>query len=111
MVKGFDPTQSDPTTAFLNYLFAIFHKPSPLSPTYAAECAKKWIGDPTTKTSQLYLQLKDRPTKPKIIMQRHCSKPLFSYLPSDGDEFFPAYQREEEIHLCLNNIQNKIELK
>lgn len=45
------------------------------------------------------------------MLNNHCPPALLSVSPYEGDEHFPAYQKDENIYMCLNRIKNKIELK
>lgn len=46
-MKGFDPEKSDPAKRFLDYLFAAYHAPSPLSPAHAHQLISHWLASPS----------------------------------------------------------------
>lgn len=112
MVKGFDTTSSDFSKRVLDSLFSLFdpHRVQ-LSPEKATSYIQEWLLS-RTSTSEIYSQFEHLTMKPSIALHQQCPKPLFiSSTPYDGDTYFGAYEEGATIHICLNNIRNKIELK
>ena len=110
MVKGLDPTQTDPTKYALDYIFGFMENPFRVSIDDAHKQILHWLKH-SHSTSNIYQSFQDLDVKPIINLRSKCYSNFISWIPQQNDDTFPASQQGHEITLCMNRIKNKIELK
>lgn len=109
MVKGYDPTKSDFSSLFMNYLFEIWNANPSISLSQSEKYVKYWLEN-SEYSSKIYQAFKAINIKPQIKLKKKCNLSK-EQLIDEADEHFPTTSNEDEITMCLDNVRNKVELK
>ena len=109
MVKGYDPTQTDPAAILLDRFASLFTSPHLISLPEAQKHVFHWLSH-SSYTANIYRSFRDISMRPTVKLVKKCnlSKGTFKDI---ADEYFPSSSSENEIRVCLNNVRNKVELK